>query len=169
MPTVKLTDAAVQKYAAPKGERREYFDATLPGFGLRVAGSTDRNPEGRKSWVLFYRFRGDQKRLTLSRRYPALSLADARKEAGDAFALIDKGIDPALHRAEARAEAEHKRDTVETAVAAFLENGMKGRKCRPLAAGYNEGTPGQFREPRVAPLARPRPGGHHPPRRDRPA
>lgn len=131
---------AVQKYAALKGERREYFDATLPGFGLRVAGPTDRNPEGRKSWVLFYRFRGDQKRLTLSRRYPALSLAAARKEAGDAFALIDKGIDLALRRAEARAEAERKRDTVETAVAAFLENGMKGRKGRPLAAGYIEGT-----------------------------
>jgi integrase len=144
MPTVKLTDAAVQKYAAPKGERREYFDATLPGFGLRVAGPTDRNPEGRKSWVLFYRFRGDQKRLTLSRPYPALSLADARKEAGDAFALIDRGIDPALHRAEARAEAERKRDTVETAVAAFLANGMKGRKGRPLAAGYIEGTRGNF-------------------------
>ena len=63
MPTLKLTDAAVQKFKAQPGERVEYFDATLPGFGLRVAGPTPPTPEGRKSWVLFYRHAGAQKRL----------------------------------------------------------------------------------------------------------
>jgi hypothetical protein len=37
MPTVKLTDAAVQKFKVLPGARVEYFDATLPGFGLRVS------------------------------------------------------------------------------------------------------------------------------------
>ena len=119
-------------------------DATLPGFGLRVAGPTDRTPEGRKSWVLFYRHAGAQKRLTLPLPYPALTLADARKEAGQALQLIAKGIDPATQRAEEKAEAERKRDTIESAVAAFLAKGMKGTKGKPLAPGYVEGVRRSF-------------------------
>ncbi len=98
MPTVKLTDAAVQKFKVPNGQRVEYFDATLPGFGLRVAGPTPRNPEGRKSWVLFYRLKGEQRRITLEQTYPTLTLAAARTEAAEALQLVDKGIDPAQAR-----------------------------------------------------------------------
>ncbi len=155
MPTVKLTDAAVQKYKAAKGQRVEYFDATLPGFGLRVAGPTPTTPEGRKSWVLFYRHGGKQKRLTLGHYVEdlkeeqivgladgsggarqALGLRDARKEAGEALQLVARGIDPAVHRAAIKAEGERKRDTIGTTVETFLTVGMKGKKGKALAPRY---------------------------------
>jgi hypothetical protein len=94
MPKAKLTDAAIQRLKAPPGARVEYFDATLPGFGLRVAGPTERSPEGRRTWVLFYRHGGKQKRLTLDPPYPAMSLQDARKRAGEALDMLAHGEDP---------------------------------------------------------------------------
>jgi integrase len=141
MPKVKLTDAAVQRFTAPKGARIEYFDATLPGFGLRVAGPTPRNPEGRKSWVLFYRFGGEQKRLTIEPGYPALSLGDARKKAGAALSLVDEGKDPAVVKAETKAANARKPDTVENVVAEFIRRHMEGKRRAPL---YIEGTRKNF-------------------------
>ena len=131
MPTVKLTDAAVQRFRAPPGGRVEYFDATLPGFGVRVAGPTGRSPEGRKSWVLFYRHGGEQKRLTIEPGYPALSLADARKRAGDALALLSQGTDPGAAKAESKAAAARKPDTVENVVAEFIKRHLEGKRRAP--------------------------------------
>ena len=139
MPTVKLTDAAVQKFKVPKGQRVEYFDATLPGFGLRVAGPTPRNPEGRKSWVLFYRLKGEQRRITLEQTYPTLTLAAARTEAAEALQLVDKGIDPAQARASLKAENEARRESVASAIASYMERGLKGR-----SKGYLDGTRANF-------------------------
>jgi integrase len=132
MPTVKFTDAAVQRLKAPDGGRVDYFDATLPGFGLRVSGKTDRAPEGRRTWVLFYRYRGTQRRLTLDPTYPALSLADARKQAGDALALVSRGIDPAEEKAKTKAPIA-KPKTFADVVQDYLQRGLtkKGR-----APGY---------------------------------
>lgn len=155
MPTVKLTDAAIQRFKARPGERVEYFDSSMPGFGLRVAGPTRRAPEGRRSWIIFYRFRGEQKRLTLGyyaegstssdpkpdaadagtpRR--ALGLKDARKEAGDILQIVARGIDPAAQRAEARELAAKERDTIASIVEKFLTSGMKGKKGRALSTRY---------------------------------
>ena len=130
MPTVKLTDAAVQKFKVPPGARVEYFDATLPGFGLRVAGPTPRTPQGRRTWVLFYRYRGEQRRLSLEPPYPALSLADARKQAGDALALVSQGIDPAVVKAKAK-EPVAKPDTVATVVETYLTRGLEKKDRAP--------------------------------------
>ena len=44
MPTTKLTDIAIKSWKPGPGERVEWFDATLPGFGLRVSGPTPRRP-----------------------------------------------------------------------------------------------------------------------------
>lgn len=128
MPTIKLTDAAVQRFKAPPGARVEYFDATFPGFGVRVAGPTSRSPEGRKSWVLFYRHGGEQKRLTIEPGYPALSLADARKRAGDALALLSRGTDPGAEKAQTKAAAAHKPDTIENVVAEFTKRHLEGKR-----------------------------------------
>ena len=141
MPKAKLTDAAIERYKAPPGKRIEYFDATLPGFGIRVAGPTPRNPEGRKSWVLFYRFGGGQKRLTIEPGYPALGLADARKQAGDALSLLSKGTDPAAAKAEIKAETARKPDTVANVVDEFMKRHMDGKR---RAAGYVENTRRNF-------------------------
>jgi hypothetical protein len=88
VPTANLTDAAVQRYKAPPGQRVDYFDMKLPGFALRVSGPTPRRPEGTKAWVLMYRFGGVKKRLTIEPGYPALGLADV--PGGDAVTLAVK-------------------------------------------------------------------------------
>ncbi len=131
MPTTKLTDAAVQRFKAPPGGRIEHFDATLPGFGIRVAGPTGRNPEGRKSWVLMYRFGGTLKRLTIEPGYPALGLADARKRAGDALALLAVGTDPGATKVETKAAAARKPDTMANVVDDFMHRHMVGKRKAP--------------------------------------
>jgi integrase len=105
MPKLKLTDAAVQRLKAPPGGRVDYFDATLPGFALRVSGQTPSTPEGRRTWTLFYRFGGKQKRLSLSPTYPTLGLGEARRQAGDILGRLSEGHDPAAERVQAKAEA----------------------------------------------------------------
>lgn len=131
MPTVKITDAAAQRFKAAPGIRIEYFDATLPGFGLRVAGPTARSPEGKKSWVLFYRFGGAQRRLTIEPSYPALSLADARKRAGQALGLLAKGIDPGAEKVTTKAMATRKPDTIANVLEAFMTRHMEGKRRAP--------------------------------------
>jgi integrase len=69
-----------------------FWDALLPGFGLRV---TDK---GSKSWVVMYRLGGrdaPRSRLTLG-KYPALSLAKAREQARATFDDVARGAVPAI-------------------------------------------------------------------------
>ena len=68
MPKVNLTATAVQRFKPPKADRIEYFDRRLPGFALRISKS------GRRTWVLFYRIGGRQRRLSLG--CPQVSLGD---------------------------------------------------------------------------------------------
>ena len=55
----------------PRTKRYEVFDALTPSLAIRVT------PSGHKSWVLYYRHHGRQRRLTLG-RYPDRPLAEAR-------------------------------------------------------------------------------------------
>jgi len=95
MPTTKLTDLAVRRLKAPAAGRVEYFDATLPGFGIRITAADAR------SWVLLYRAGSAKRRMTLG-RYPAMSLAEAREAAGKALDKVDRGQDPAATPLEER-------------------------------------------------------------------
>ena len=115
MPTVKLTDAAVQRLKAPPGGRVDYFDAAYPGLALRVTGAVDQRPE-RRTWTLFYRFGGKQRRLTFEPGYPALGLAEARDAANKAKLAIQAGVDPGAAKAEAKAEAARAPDTIANVV-----------------------------------------------------
>lgn len=56
-----------------------------------------------KTWQLRYRMNGKRNQMNLG-RYPATTLADARKAANAAMALVDQGVDPKGH-AETVAEA----------------------------------------------------------------
>ena len=88
MPRKKLTDLFVERAQPPKSGRIEYFDTTFPSLALRIT------PNGHRSWSLFYRAAGRQRRLTIG-PYPAFKPADARKAASAALHRVAAGCDPA--------------------------------------------------------------------------
>lgn len=141
MPTVKLTDAAVQRLKAPPGCRVDYFDAAYPGLALRVTGAVDQWPE-RRIWTLFYRFGGKQRRLTFEPAYPALGLANARDEATKARLLIQAGADPAAKRAEGKAKAARAPDTIANVVELYIKRSLEAKGRAPR---YIEETRRSFR------------------------
>ena len=81
--TVRLTDALIRSLK-PKDKRYDVYDASQPGFGVRVATS------GALSWVLLTREGGRRKRVTLG-GYPAISLSKAREAARVALSEIHEG------------------------------------------------------------------------------
>jgi integrase len=98
MPSLRLTAKTVANTKPPARGRIEYWDAALPGFGLRVT------EKGAKSWTVLYRVHGRARRSTLG-SYPAVPLAEARERARDILREVDKGNDPAALRAEDRRRA----------------------------------------------------------------
>ena len=115
MPSVKLTDAAVKRYKPPKAGQVDYYDKSRPGLALRVSH------KDRKTWTMYYRFKGKQHRRQLG-VYPAMSLADARIAWTHTSDMLKAGIDPAKAKAEAESsEAEKQTDTF----AAVTENWLK--------------------------------------------
>src|SRR5689334_14943623 len=96
----RFTDKWAQNVRAQAGtDRTDYWDTSRnsSGLGLRVSSS------GSKVWVVMYRRAADGKkrRLRLG-RYPALSLADARREASGIRARVDRDEDPAGERQQSR-------------------------------------------------------------------
>jgi integrase len=67
MPVTHLTDIVVSRLKEPG----TYFDETTPAFGIRVG-------KNRKTWIVM---RGQIRQRVRIGHYPAMSLADARKEA----------------------------------------------------------------------------------------
>jgi integrase len=141
MPTVRLTDAAAKRLTAPPGARIDYFDAAFGGLALRVTGPGEGRPE-RRTWSLFYRFGGKQRRLTFVPNYPALGLAEARQKAAAAQALIAAGTDPATERERIKAEAARAPDTVSAVVDLFISRHMEAKRRAPR---YVEETRRNFR------------------------
>ncbi len=88
MPTKRLTDRFLKNLKTEK-KQEDFWDETFSGtFGVRV---TDR---GSKTFVVRYRFGGRRRRFKLG-RYPALTLAKARKKALDLMGEANGGEDPA--------------------------------------------------------------------------
>jgi integrase len=82
-------------------------------------------PSGRRRFVLRYRVAGRSRKLTLT---TGLSLAAARKIAGDAALELERGIDPAATRAAERAKAAAAQaDTIDHHVALFLDQHVRKR------------------------------------------
>lgn len=115
MPKRKLTAAAVEKLGPPESGRIEYFDTLLRGFALRITA------RGSKSWVLFYRVHGRQRRMTIG-SYPMFDLSEAREEARKALQLVEKGQDPAAIREEQRRK---RPDTVIAVAENFIQRHAK--------------------------------------------
>jgi hypothetical protein len=90
--TKPLTNTEV-KQAKPK--EKVYTLSDGGGLQLRV------KPKGSKLWLLDYLRPYTKKRTSLSfGAYPAISIADARKERDAAKELLAKDIDPQEHRDE---------------------------------------------------------------------
>jgi integrase len=94
----------------PPGQRVDHLDALVPGLALRV---TDKD---KRSWVLIaYYPRG--RKLIRTRKllghWPPMSLAEARNKARIWYALLQRGIDPAVE------EARQKRANIDKAACTF--------------------------------------------------
>jgi integrase len=122
MPTIKLTALTVANAKPPAQGRIELWDATLPGFGLRVTS------KGAKSWTVLYRANGKLRRMTLG-PFPALPLAAARDRARDVLREVDKGNDPGAAKIEERQHAAA--TSFENVIAEFIE-----RHCKPRNRGW---------------------------------
>lgn len=94
MPKLKLDDRTIRALESPERGQINYIDATLPGFGLRIAAG------GARTWTITYHRGRYVRRITLG-RYPLVSLADARAQAKLVLAAVTQGRDPA---AETRAK-----------------------------------------------------------------
>ena len=57
--SIRFTARAIEAIKPPATGQKDYWDSSLPGFGLRVSAA------GRKSWVVMYRHQGIKRRLTL--------------------------------------------------------------------------------------------------------
>jgi integrase len=80
----------------PKEGQVDYWDKTLPGFGMRVSAG------GTRAWVVMYRYNAKKRRMKLG-AHPSTSLADAREDAREALRKAEKGADPATERRAQRA------------------------------------------------------------------
>lgn len=90
MPTINLTDVSIRALPSPYNGQTTYWDANLPGFGVRVSQG------GTKTFVVVYGV--ERRRFTLG-RFPVISLKQARDEgrrlqAGLTLGLIEKRPSP---------------------------------------------------------------------------
>jgi integrase len=89
---IHFTDRSLKAIKPPpRPKQLDYFDQSLPGFGLRVSYN------GRKSWTVLYRCNGVKRRLTLG-RVDLMPLADARERARAALRAAANGDDPAAQK-----------------------------------------------------------------------
>lgn len=87
----KLSDQLSRDAQPPVSGNRIIYDAKLPGFGLRITA------KGVRSFVLNYRFKGRERRITIG-QYPTWKLLAARKQAEHLRRQVDLGIDPLEER-----------------------------------------------------------------------
>ncbi|MET4036512.1 integrase [Bradyrhizobium sp. JR7.2] len=129
---------------APRGQRDEVWDSRLPGFGIRITDAKDADPArrgkaGKVTFVLRARFPSSPAptRRTIG-VYPAITLEDARRTAGEWRSLIAKGVDPAVVEAEAREKREREaaariRHSFGSAAEAFITDKLKHERSGAIA------------------------------------
>ena len=86
MPTVRLSQAQVEKIKTPKS-KTQYLDQNLTGF-MAVA-----YPSGRVSYAVRGRVKGEDKLITIG-KHPALTVAAAKEIARGLINQMHQGIDP---------------------------------------------------------------------------
>ncbi len=125
MPTVKLTAQTLKTLEAPAqpGGRLEYFDGTVPGFGVRVTH------DGHKTFTFLYRMRGKKCRINLG-THPPLTLKVARDAAKVAWAEVQRGGDPRALETKTEGATGDTSLTVETLCEQYLSAPDGGRRLR---------------------------------------
>lgn len=126
MPKMKLTAAAVSRIKAPTAGQVDYFDQAMPAFGLRVGKSS-------RSYFLATRINGRLARLTIGRAAtddaPGMTLAEARRIAGEWQAKAANGDDPREAKArEAEAAKEARANTFAVLADTWLKRDQAGNK-----------------------------------------
>jgi integrase len=114
MPTIRLTQLAVEKLTAPKSGRAVYWDKLLPGFGLRVSA------RGAKTWVAMYRVSGKTVMETIGTLARLSKVDDARERARASMTAAAGGKNPVIEKR--TAAVRHAVNTVAAAVAAYLDH-----------------------------------------------
>jgi len=100
MPELNLTAKTVDALSVDVGQRAEYWDEGLKGFGLRVSRRGQLATTA-KTYFVRYRVGTKMRRLSLGNAL-RVSLADARAKARSVLVSVDRGDDPAVERALAR-------------------------------------------------------------------
>lgn len=144
MPTLKLTQAAVDRLKPPANGRVEYWDSQLPGFGLRVSAPRPGSKDGRKIWQAFYRFEGRMVREKLGTLDRIPSVAEARERARDSMTKARAGANPVEERRAKEAEERHqveiedarKKNTVATAIGRYLAERPVDKSRKPMRPEY---------------------------------
>jgi integrase len=115
MPIHKFTARSVPK--PPAAGRIDYWDKSLPGFGMRVSAG------GGRTWVVMYRYNGIKRRMTLG-KFPQTGLAAARDDACEVLRRAEKGADPASEKKVRKVHS----DTIADLANAYLEQHAKKKK-----------------------------------------
>lgn len=102
---MRLTEKSIRKTPSPQRGNKIYYDEEVPGFGLRATRA------GNRSFVLNYRARGRERRLTIG-TWPTWSATAAREHAKELRRQIDRGEDPLGLKQQLRGEPTF-RDLVE--------------------------------------------------------
>ena len=119
MGQLKLTDAKI-KALRPLNKRYIVWDGR-DGLGVRVSVN------GKKSFIVAYRFEGRSRMMTLDDPYPKLKLKAARTKASTAMEDLDKGIDPQAEKTKERANRKNVY-TVADLIEEFIEHHSKPAK-----------------------------------------
>lgn len=129
MPRVKLTKSVIDSLPTPQSDI-VYWDATLPGFGVKVT------PKGRKVFIVLYRTGGAGSKLrkyTIG-PYGRVTLHQARVAAQKVFTAKLEGRDPAAEKRERkrRLVADRVEDLLETFVQQRLSQNRSGGEIARL-------------------------------------
>lgn len=93
--SMRISDKLVRGLAVPVKGNRITYDAELRGFGVRITA------KGVRSFILNYRCKGRERRITIG-RYPEWTVLAARKQAEEYRRAIDLGNDPLENRENVR-------------------------------------------------------------------
>lgn len=136
MPKLKLTALAVGRLSPPETGQVDYFDTTMPAFGVRVSHA------GARSYFVMTRVQRKLVRLTLGRakgkeEEPGLSLKDAREKAGEWSDLAARGIDPRQLKTQERTENEDRaRNTFKVVGERFMRQYVEIRLAASTKRDY---------------------------------